>query len=190
MESALTEFSRSGYAGASMNMICSSRDISKGIIYHYFKSKDELFLECIRECFELLTEAIRSRETEEDPGTYLESYFRARMDFFEKNPVYRGIFCEAVITPPAHLCAEIQKLREGFDELNRGILERFLAHVRLRPEMTMEEVIDTIRLFQDFINAGYQHGEASGSGFQEREKRCRKAMDILLYGVVDKMKEG
>ena len=191
MESALAEFSREGYAGASMNAICSAPDISKGIIYHYFKSKDGLFLECIRECFELLTQELRERmkAAEGTPRTYLEIYFRARMDFFESNPVYRGIFCEAVITPPAHLYAEIQKLREGFDTLNRRILERLLAHVELRRGITAEEVAETIRLFQDFVNAGHQYGGTAGKGFQEREERCRKIIDILLYGVVERMEE-
>ena len=47
MDSALAEFSKQGYGASSVNTICASQDISKGIIYHYFKSKDDLFLACI-----------------------------------------------------------------------------------------------------------------------------------------------
>ena len=56
MDSALAEFSKQGYGASSVNTICASQDISKGIIYHYFKSKDDLFLACIEECFSQLTE--------------------------------------------------------------------------------------------------------------------------------------
>ena len=44
MDSALSEFSAKGYGGSSINTICSSQDISKGIVYHYFETKDGLFL--------------------------------------------------------------------------------------------------------------------------------------------------
>ena len=37
-----------------MNNICKNAAISKGIIYHYFKDKDELYLACIQECYRAL----------------------------------------------------------------------------------------------------------------------------------------
>ncbi len=39
MDSALNEFSKQGYGASSINTICSAQGISKGIIYHYFKTK-------------------------------------------------------------------------------------------------------------------------------------------------------
>ncbi len=51
MDSALNEFSKQGYSASSINTICSAQGISKGIIYHYFKTKDDLFLACVEECF-------------------------------------------------------------------------------------------------------------------------------------------
>ena len=47
MDSALNEFSKQGYGASSINTICSAQGISKGIIYHYFKTKDDLFLACV-----------------------------------------------------------------------------------------------------------------------------------------------
>ena len=48
LEGALKEFSAKSYAEASLNNICNDNDISKGIIYHYFKDKDQLYLLCAR----------------------------------------------------------------------------------------------------------------------------------------------
>ena len=61
MDSALAEFSGQSYGASSVNNICSAQGISKGIIYHYFKTKDELFLACVKECFSLLTAYISER---------------------------------------------------------------------------------------------------------------------------------
>ena len=44
IESAIQEFNEKSYEKASMNHICQIGQISKGIIYHYFKDNDELYV--------------------------------------------------------------------------------------------------------------------------------------------------
>lgn len=46
LEAALEEFGANGYAGGTVNNIC-KRGINKGLIYHNFKDKDELYLVCL-----------------------------------------------------------------------------------------------------------------------------------------------
>ena len=46
LDSALEVFGAEGYDGASMNAICTRAGISKGIIYHYFAGKEDLYLSC------------------------------------------------------------------------------------------------------------------------------------------------
>ena len=187
MDSALAEFSAQGYGASSINHVCTD-DLSKGIIYHYFDTKDDLFLACVGECFDLLTGFIRTHMQPEQ-GTaeeQLERYFTARMVFFREHPVYQRIFCEAVITPPAHLRTGIQKRKQEFDALNAQILERLLAPVPLRPNITKADVIETFRQFQDFINANDQAAVVDPREFCLRDQRCKKALEILLYGVIDR----
>ena len=38
LDSELDEFSKQGYGASSINAVCATQDISKGIIYHYFKT--------------------------------------------------------------------------------------------------------------------------------------------------------
>ena len=187
MDSALDEFSRQGYGASSINTICSAQNISKGIIYHYFKTKDDLYLACVEECFELLTRYIRTNliTGQGSIEEQLENYFTVRMTFFREHPVYQPVFCETVISPPAHLKSEIQARKQAFDTLNTDILESLLQEVPLRPHFTKEEVIETFRQFQDFINAKYQIAGMTGHEFEMRDESCRKAMNILLYGVIE-----
>lgn len=187
MDSALAEFSKQGYGASSINAICAAQDISKGIVYHYFETKDALFLACVGECFQRLTEYIRANMLEQgEMGFCLEEYFAIRTRFFRSAPVYQRIFCEAVISPPAHLRAEIHACRQAFDELNIQILKRLLSPLSLRPGISKEEVVETFRQFQDFINIRYQAPDANGQEFEAREENCRKALDILLYGVIER----
>jgi AcrR family transcriptional regulator len=188
MDSALQEFSRNGYGASSVNNIASIDGISKGIIYHYFSSKDELFLACVEECFDALTEFLRNkaRAYQGDMANSLESYFSARMDFFATHPIYQRIFCESIMMPPQHLANAIQKKKHEFDALNILILEKLLQTLPLRQEISPEEVIETFREFQDFINAKYRFNELSADEFKAHERQCQRALNILLYGVVER----
>lgn len=47
LEAALEEFSRQGYSGTKISDIVKRAGISQGLIYHYYKSKDELYLAVI-----------------------------------------------------------------------------------------------------------------------------------------------
>ena len=187
MDGALAEFSKQGYGASSINTFCAAQDISKGIVYHYFETKDALFLACVAECFQRLTEYIRANMIEQgDTGFCLEEYFAIRTRFFRSYPVYQRIFCEAVVSPPEHLRAEIQTCKQDFDALNIQILEQLLDPLALRSGVSKQEVIETFRQFQDFINIRYQIADTNGREFEAREENCRKALDILLYGVIER----
>lgn len=188
MDSALAEFAKQGYGASSVNTICAAQGISKGIIYHYFKTKDDLYLACVEECFQLLTRHIQSciAGEHESAEKQLEQYFEVRMVFFQEHPVYQPIFCEAVVSPPAHLKGEIQAKKQVFDTLNADILEQILQPLPLRPYITKADVVETFRQFQDFINAKYQTAHMNASDFEMRDESCRKALNILLYGVIDR----
>ena len=87
---------------------------------------------CIRDredCFQRLTEYLREAMPQSGRGTQecLELYFNARMEFFQKNPLYQRIFCDAVILPPAHLKTAVGERKAGFDALNIEILMQILA---------------------------------------------------------------
>ena len=48
LQAAITEFSASGYDKVTMENICTRHGISKGMMYHYYSGKDDLFLLCVQ----------------------------------------------------------------------------------------------------------------------------------------------
>ena len=93
-----------------------------------------------------------------------------------------------MISPPAHLRDEIQKCKQDFDNLNIQVLEQLLTPFSLRPSISKDEVIETFRQFQDFINAQYQMSDTVGEAFDAHEEKCLRALNILLYGVIERKK--
>ena len=188
LESALAEFSEQGYGASSVNTISNGEGLSKGLIYHYFPTKDDLYLACVEECFQMLTGHLQSHTNMEGQTAEerLEQYFRVRLDFFEQNPQYQRIFCDAVIMPPAHLEASIQEKKAPFDSFNIDSLNRMLEPVSLRSDLSREDVVDTFRQYQDYINARYQMTRSEKIDIRDHEESCRRALRILLYGVVER----
>ena len=160
VNSAMLEFARHGYDAGSLNSICRSGGISKGIIYHYFASKDELYLHCIDECFNKLTAYLRKELSSEQlaEGERLSAYFQARIRFFRENPVYACIFTE--------------------------YLTELLRATPLREDITVDEVADSLRLFQDYLNMRFRSPDGAMVNMEEHERQCLRALEIFLYGII------
>ena len=53
-QAAMEEFGAHGYDKVSMENLCTRHGISKGMMYHYYSNKDELFLLCVQDVFQNL----------------------------------------------------------------------------------------------------------------------------------------
>jgi len=190
LEAAMQEFSERGYEGASLNTVCSEHSISKGIIYHYFRDKDELYLLCVELCFDSITRYLKE-VTEGLGGTAeqrLGAYFDARLRFFAENPLYLGIFADAAFHPPAALSAEIGKRRAEFDALNISVLTELLNGEPLRECLSVPAIVEDFRMYMDYFNmrfkAAFSEDRSAESILREHEERCHRQLHILLYGVL------
>ncbi|MDL2318344.1 TetR/AcrR family transcriptional regulator [Eubacteriales bacterium OttesenSCG-928-A19] len=185
IRSALKEFSAQGYALSSINTICAEGSITKGVLYHYYDSKDALYLVCVRECFDSLTTYLQERVIAHGNAS-IQQYFDARLAFFEENPLYQRLFCEAVISPPVHLAKDIEAAKADFDALNITVLTNLLKVVRLRSDISLNQAIEVFRQFQDFVNARYQMAPNSTADLKAHEEFSSRALSVLLYGVVER----
>ncbi|SDS10611.1 transcriptional regulator, TetR family [Paenibacillaceae bacterium GAS479] len=70
LEAALGVFARHGPALTKMSMIAQAAGISHGLLYHYFKSKDELFIALVSEAMHGAGDAVE--EMLEHPGSVID----------------------------------------------------------------------------------------------------------------------
>lgn len=188
INSALHEFAAQGYGLSSINTICSEGGISKGVMYHYYENKDEVYLVCMRECFDNLTAYLQVHLIEHGSAS-VQGYFDARLNFFEENPLYQRLFCEAVISPPSHLVKEIREIMAAFDALNIKVLTKLLSGIEMREDVTLEQALEVFRLFQDFVNIRYQMMPTSEPDLKKHEEICSRSLSILLYGIVKRKED-
>ena len=152
MAAAIIEFGSKSYDNASLTTLCNENQISKGLIYHNFKNKDELYLKCVELCFEKMTDYFKSREYKaENIQESMHNLFQIRQEFFKENPYYCNIFFNTVLQPPEHLRNEIQKLRRKYDEFYLQCFKELLQQIQLRDEITVDAAMEYFMFFSGNI---------------------------------------
>lgn len=184
---ASAEFAEHGYETASLNTISQAGGISKGIIYHYFDSKDALYITCLERCFRDLTDYITEHlPPEEDSGNLLSGYFDIRMEYFRGHRENAQLFCGAVLLPPARLKKEIAGARASFDRLNDALLRKIIEGGGIRADLSETELLRAIRSLQDYVNAGWQAPAEGLPDIDRHERDCRNILSILMYGILSR----
>lgn len=191
MDRALAEFSARGYRAASINNVFDpGQGVSKGIIYHYFASKDELFLACVEECFQSLKAYIQDHFHPDGgavgTGECLTDYFGVRMRFFRENPLYQRIFMESVFMPPEHLKTGIMERRQPMEQVNLEILKELFSRIPLRGHLDRENTAKLLIQFINFINLQDHGVEMDLAGIRQVEEKNRQILDIFLNGILER----
>lgn len=177
LRAALDEFGAKGYAGASLNTLLSDNGLSKGLVYHYFENKDQLYLACVSACFDALMVFLAKMEHNESPMVMLHTYFETRTRFFKKNPMLERVFYDAILQPPSHLKGEIAQVHAAFDTFNRSLLQTVLGGLRLREGVSEEDGLYYFELMQNALHLQFR----SETGLYE--ERAYQLMELLLYGL-------
>ncbi|WP_346929434.1 TetR/AcrR family transcriptional regulator [Clostridium sp.] len=188
LNAAIAEFGTKIYENASLNNICNDNKISKGLIYHYFENKDELFLKCVEVCFDELVEYLSKEEFGQlDFQKYMQNYFDLRYRFLKENVYYSHIFFNAVLQPPVHLKEKIRNLRADFDALNINHYRMALSNVTLRDGITKEEATEYFFIFQEMFNGYFQDKTYESLDFNSiievHELKLSKILNIMIYGI-------
>ncbi len=186
LDSAIEEFSEHGPEAASINTICQNGGISKGIIYHYFESKNRLYLACLEECFQALTDDLKRNIGSRTGSDLPDLYFQTRQIFFEHHPAYARIFCHVMLFPTDPLRTEIQKIRKNYDDLNDLYLHRILEQKPLRSDLSEDEILRSFHCLQDFLNAKIAAQTENNPDIEHHEEESRRMVDIFLYGILER----
>lgn len=113
---ALELFAKKGYHATSISQIAKQANISKGLMYNYFASKEKLLDEIIQEGFNTLTELKYEGKRGVDPERQLEEFIDAILDNLYSNFSYWQLYLALLIHPEIQKKFEkkMQKFRDEF----------------------------------------------------------------------------
>ncbi len=195
LAAALLEFGARGYEGASINTICSESQISKGLLYHNFKSKDELYLQCVKRCYDRMEEALSSQEPLlHDVREDMNALLALRQKFFFEHPHHANLFFRSLLQPPKDLLPQLKEVRRDFDTFCTRRYQTLLRHLSLRDGVTENMALEYFSIFLEMFN-GYFQSRANQSGdyrtlMEAHEETLANILDMMLYGIAKHEEKG
>jgi AcrR family transcriptional regulator len=150
IQSATELFNDFGYTGTSINDIAKKSKLSKGILYHYFQSKDDVYLFCLSECINNFVDFMErniskislSKET-------MTRVVELRFVFFDENPQYKNLFHNIISGKPTHLSKEISEIRQVLTENNISWIKLILTEINLGKDVLESDVSLFISILQN-----------------------------------------
>ena len=189
LQAAVEEFGEKDYAKVTMDSICARRNISKGMMYHYFSGKDELFLICVKNMFFLLKDFISNKVQslmQNEEISAIKEYFLIREEFFSENPLYKNIFENAMFKTPKHLTEQVVQLRKPRRDLNQCFIESLLSKMEIRDSLSFENAsryISSIEyVFWGLVRQYKPCDEMKD--FHSLVEASEEIFDMIFYGIV------
>ncbi|HIZ43890.1 MAG TPA: TetR/AcrR family transcriptional regulator [Firmicutes bacterium] len=189
-QAALDEFGAADFDAVTMDRICSSHKISKGMMYHYFPNKEALFLFCAERIFLELKQYLEERAGELDSLPAFEAvkaFYVMRESFFLTRKREKHIFENAAFYPPKALAEQIQKLREPLRRLNHQFVNRHISRITLRDGIDPDKAIrylDSISSSFWTVMEQYRRKEAP-SDLHSMLAISEELMNMMLFGIAE-----
>lgn len=129
-------FAQKGFYAATTDEIAERAEFSKGALYTYFRSKEEIFLSLMREKVDSLEKKIKkSIKAALNPIEGIKNLIRAYLEFFEENKEFFQI-----------MASERSRFEVGMkNKLRRELMRRFQSYLK-EVERVMKTAVDNKEL--------------------------------------------
>ena len=151
---ATQEFSVKGYDGARVDDIMRIAKVSKNLIYHYFGSKEQLFVAVLEAAYLKMLDYHNSWSLDQvQPAQGVSKVIRATFEYWDKSPEFIGLLNSENFHRGKHL-RKSKLTREGYS----GLVEK-LAQLLKQGEKTGEfrPSVDPVELYVSISALAYHY---------------------------------
>jgi AcrR family transcriptional regulator len=187
LAAATAEFARHGLGGARVDAIASRAKANKRMIYHYFNSKDDLFLAVLEEAYGSIRTAERRLDLENlDPLAAIIKLIGFTWTYYQQHPEFLRLISTENIHRAIHLkrSQRIAEMHSGFIALIQDLLDRGVrAGVFRRGVDAMQVYISIAALGYYFLSNRFTLSVIYGmdlSAPEALEERGRVIVDTIL----------
>ena len=188
LRSAQQMFGRWGYGRVNMEQISSEYGISKGMLYHYFRSKDDLFLACAKDFFQAICDLLDAEVSAcagEPPAQRMQSFFLHCEAYFRGHGWSRKLYADLILDPPEHLKQQIEDLRRPLIERSQAFLRSIISQVDLYDHVSPEEALSYLSFVgQCFWNMpGKCQMDIEELSWEQFRENTSKMVRFMLFGI-------
>jgi len=157
LDAARVCFGRDGYSGATVARIAEEARVSNGLLYRFFRNKDELLELVLKEVVRDWVRALVPRERErEQPALALEQMFRRSVEFCASNPLLPALLSSDPALQLQRMSVAAKGRLDAHRELIASILEKGVALGEFQADLDVVSVADLIsQLTADYSRRAY-----------------------------------
>jgi AcrR family transcriptional regulator len=184
LKAAKAEFARLGLGGARVDRIAERARINKRMIYHYFDSKDELFLAVLEAAYADIRNAERGLDLEHlDPLDAIRTLVAFTWNYYLTNPEFLRLVNSENLHKARHLKRSriIKEMHSPFVRMVADILARGEAQGVFRSG------VDPVQLNITIAALGYYYltNRYTSSIIYDRDLMAPEALEVRLAFVID-----
>lgn len=190
MKAAIEEFGKYDYQRASVNAIIENSNTSKGTFYHYFKNKEELYLELIKEVSKQKARFLQENDIKVESNSsifeVLKSNINTSMRFAVSNPKYARFSSMVATETDRQIKNRVKSIvgnttNDFFGELVKDNIQQNKIRKDIPEEFISQLIIYMITQFNDFIKN--MEVEISTDNLSQINQYLRYYIDILENGM-------
>lgn len=193
LEAGLAEFCRNGYEKASTNTIVKEAGISKGLLFHYFSSKKNLFLYVLDFAIDQLLKVYDQyvQEYSKDLFERLLQISTIKLKLFNDYPEYSKIIMDVYTNIPEELKDDLQSRYTKIGEKYIPNVFSSLDYSNFRKGVNPAKAMELIYLCIEAIGNKYMAGLKGNNSSKSPEewelisKESMEFIEILKYGVYE-----
>lgn len=175
--SAITCFSKYGYKKTSISDIYKEANVSKGLVYYYFKDKKELYLKSVEYSFLLVNNVIEESMTnDKDIISKLSDITVIKIEFFLANKSVFNFISKAYSETCIDLEPELENLKKISKTDSLAILFEHIDNDLFKDESTIQKAISIISFT---MNGAYNEAVLLDNK-EDRKKVIEDYRDILI----------
>ncbi|WHY00670.1 TetR/AcrR family transcriptional regulator [Neobacillus sp. DY30] len=146
INAAIKEFAQKGYDNASTNEIVKEAGISKGLLFHYFQNKKQLFFFLFDYCYNLVADEFYKKVdlTERDFFKRIRQAVHIKMDLQTKYPEILTFIQEAFMQDSPEIKDEFDKKKQELNAVNTGIIYDGIDLSKFRDDVDVQKILKII----------------------------------------------
>ncbi|WP_042354482.1 TetR/AcrR family transcriptional regulator [Bacillus rubiinfantis] len=146
INAAIKEFAQKGYDKASTNEIVKEAGISKGLLFHYFQNKKQLYLFLFDYCYELIANEFYEKINlnERDFFTRIRQAVVIKMELLAVHPDIFRFLQEVFLDDSAEIKAEFEKKKQQLLDINFAKMYENIDKSKFRSDIALEKILKII----------------------------------------------
>ena len=186
LKAALNEFARNGFGGARVDVIAEKADANKRMLYHYFGSKEELYVNVLRQLLEVWLQPLQAFSVEQDPVEAIRDYLRVKLELSRDHPAESRLFCMEIMQGAPQLLGELQQPLHDLVENKVAVVQAWIDAGKLAPVAPHHLIFSLWATTQHYADFRVQVEAVAGRTLDDPaffEETLRSLQALILDGV-------